>query len=418
MKLELKKGTETLSVEVNDENVRAVLKPSSLPEDTDEQTIVKEAVDHPVGTSLLKEMMKPGDTVAIITSDNTRPVPTARILPVVLNELYEAGIHREDITLYFARGSHREMSEEEQRAAAGMAYDEIRCVNSDWDHVTTVGTTRRGTRVDLDSRIVQVDHRILIGNVEYHYFAGFSGGAKAIFPGMSTPTSIAMNHRLMTSDDAHTAKLEGNPVREDIEEAASFVKTDFIINVVLNTKKQVIAAYAGDIREAHRKACAYYDHVYRSLIPEKADIVLVSQGGAPKDRNLYQTQKALDNAGHAVKDGGTIIVAGSCREGFGQKNFEEWMLKYQNPDEMLKALEEHFVLGGHKACAIASIRRKAEIWLVSDMDPQIVSKTFLKPYDSLEHAFADAMKKYGEKASVIAMPYGGSTLPVLDKGEI
>ena len=418
MKLELKKGTETLSVEVKDQNVIAILKTSSVPENTDETEIVSEAIHHPVGTPLLKEMLKPGDTVAIITSDNTRPVPTARILPVVLSELEEAGIRKEDITLYFARGSHRHMSEEEQRAVTGKAYDEIHCTDSDWDHVTTVGATKRGTRVDLDTRIVQADHRILIGNVEYHYFAGFSGGAKAIFPGMSTPASIAMNHRLMTSDDAHTAKLEGNPVREDIEEAASFVKTDFIINVVLNPKKQVIAAYAGDIREAHRKACTYYDHVYRSLIPAKADIVVVSQGGAPKDRNLYQTQKALDNAGHAVKDGGTIIVVGSCREGFGQKNFEEWMLKYQNPDEMLKALEEHFVLGGHKACAIASIRKKAEIDLVSDMDPQLVAKTFLKPYSSLETAFADAMKKYGEKASVIVMPYGGSTLPVLDKGEI
>lgn len=413
MKLELKKGTETLSVDVDDRNVLAVLKPSSLPEDTDENAIVTDALQHPYGTERLKEIIKPGESVAIITSDNTRPVPTARILPAVLKELQAAGVKKGDITLYFARGSHRNMSEEEQRALAGPAYDEIRCVDSDWDHVTTVGTTKRGTRVDLDSRIVQADHRILIGNVEYHYFAGFSGGAKAIFPGMSTPASIAMNHRLMTSDDSRTAKLEGNPVREDIEEAASFAPADFIINVVLNTKKQVIAAFAGDMKEAHRKACAYYDHVYRSLIPAKADIVLVSQGGAPKDRNLYQTQKALDNAGHAVKDGGTIIVVGSCKEGFGQKNFEEWMLKYTDPDEMLEALEEHFVLGGHKACAIASIRRKAEIWLVSDMDAEIVSQTFLKPYDSLSHAFADAMKKYGKNASVIAMPYGGSTLPVL-----
>lgn len=418
MKLNLKKGTETLSVEADERNVLAVLNPSALPEDTDEPAVIREALNHPVGTPLLKDIVKPGDTVAIITSDNTRPVPTARILPLILEELETAGVSCKDITLYFARGSHRNMSEAEQRALAGKAYDEIQCTDSDWNHVTTVGVTRRGTRVDLDSRIVQADHRILIGNVEYHYFAGFSGGAKAIFPGMSTPASIAMNHRLMTSDDAHTAKLDGNPVREDLEEAASFVGADFIINVVLNTRKQIIAAYAGDMKKAHREACEYYDHVYRSLIPDKADIVLVSQGGAPKDRNLYQTQKALDNAGHAVKDGGTIIVVGSCREGFGQKNFEEWMLKYKDPEAMLSALNDHFVLGGHKACAIASIRRKAQIWLVSDMDPEIVSRTFLRPYDSLEHAFADAIKKYGKDASVIAMPYGGSTLPVVGKEQL
>ena len=418
MKLELKKGTETLSVEAEDQNVLAILKPASLPEDTNENQIVTDALKHPYGTPLLKEIVNPGDTVAIITSDNTRPVPTARILPAVLKELREAGITKENITVYFARGSHRNMSEEEHHALMGDAYGEIRCADSDWNHVTTVGTTRRGTRVDLDSRIVEADHRILIGNVEYHYFAGFSGGAKAVFPGMSTPESIAMNHRLMTSDDAHTAKLEGNPVREDIEEAASFAKADFIINVVLNTKKQIIAAFAGDMKEAHRKACVYYDHVYRSVIPEKADIVLVSQGGVPKDRNLYQTQKALDNAGHAVKDGGTIIVVGSCKEGFGQNNFEEWMLKYNDPDEMLQALNRHFVLGGHKACAIASIRKKAQIWLVSDMDPQLVSKTFLKPYGSLDAAFSDALKQYGKNAKIISMPYGGSTLPVLNRKEL
>lgn len=414
MKIILKKGYETETAEINDRNITAVLQPSSLPEGMDQQAFVEDSLHHPIGTKQLQDIVKPGEKIAIITSDNTRPVPTWIILPCVLKELYKAGISKEDITLYFARGSHRNMSEAEHEQLSGEAYHEIACFDSDWTHTVHVGKTSRGTDVDIDERVVKADRRILIGNVEYHYFAGFSGGAKAIFPGMSVPNAIAENHKFMTSDDAHTAKLDGNPVREDIEEAANMVGADFIINVVLNPKKEIIASFAGDMKQAHRKACQYYDSIYRYVIPHKADIVLVSQGGAPKDRNLYQTQKALDNAGHAVKDGGTIIVVASCKEGFGQKNFEEWMLKYTDPDAMLQALHEHFVLGGHKACAIASIRKHAEIDLVNDMDPKIIGKTFLKPYDSLAEALASAMIKYGPEASVIVMPYGGSTLPIVE----
>jgi nickel-dependent lactate racemase len=165
------------------------------------------------------------------------------------------------------------------------------------------------------------------------------------------------------------------------------------------------------VTEAHRDACRYLDSVYRSPIPARADIVIVSQGGAPKDRNLYQTQKALDNAKHAVKDGGTIIVVGSCSEGFGQDKFAEWMLKYRNPDDMLQALHEHFVLGGHKAAAIGLVRKKAQLFLVSDMDPETVKKTFFIPFKTLQEAYNCAAEKYGKNASVIVMPYGGSTLP-------
>ena len=163
--------------------------------------------------------------------------------------------------------------------------------------------------------------------------------------------------------------------------------------------------------QAHRQACAFLDSHYGCQLDEKADIVLVSQGGAPKDLNLYQTQKALDNAGHAVKDGGTVIVVGSCREGFGNAVFEEWMLKYRDPQEMIDAIHAKFRLGGHKAAAIAMIRRKAEIMLVSDMDDAVVKNTILKPYRSLSEAYEDAQKKYGGEGSVIVMPYGGSTLP-------
>lgn len=411
MKLEFRKGTETLSLQVPDSQVTAVLSPQSLPVHPDQDRILKDAMEHPIGTPALKEIVHKGETIAIITSDNTRPVPTARILPFLLKDLDAAGIEKKDITLYFALGSHRHMSEEERNQLAGT--QDIACMDSDPEHVTYLGTTARGTPVEIDSRILKADRRICIGNVEYHYFAGYSGGAKAILPGMTSAKTIAANHSLMADPGACAGTLQNNPVREDLEEGCSMAGTDFILNVVLNPQKEIIHASAGDVTGAHRDACRYLDTAYRSPIPALADIVIVSQGGSPKDRNLYQTQKALDNAKYAVKDGGTIILVGSCREGFGQQTFEEWMLKYQNPSKMKQALQEHFVLGGHKACAIAKVREKADIFLVSDMKAEIIRKTFMTPFSSLEEAYQAAVQKQGENASVIAMPYGGSTLPVL-----
>ena len=269
-------------------------------------------------------------------------------------------------------------SEDEMRHLAGKWYDLIQCVDSDSENVIHLGTTSSGTPVDIDARVVQADRRICLGNVEFHYFAGYSGGAKAIMPGVSTTSAITMNHRMMVDPRACAGNLDDNPVRCDIEEAGKMTGIDFIVNVVLNTHKQIIYCASGDAVIAHREACTYLKGIYQSPIRQKADIVIVSQGGAPKDLNLYQTQKALDNAGHAVKDGGTVILVGSCKEGFGNSVFEEWMMKYRNPDEMIHALHDHFMLGAHKATAIAMLKKRADILFVSDMDSSIIQKTFLQ----------------------------------------
>lgn len=153
------------------------------------------------------------------------------------------------------------------------------------------------------------------------------------------------------------------------------------------------------------------DGMYQVEIPERADIVIVSQGGAPKDLNLYQTQKALDNAKHAVKKCGTIILVGSCREGLGEKTFEEWMIKAGQPQDLISEIKVNFKLGGHKAAAIAMVLENAAIKLVSEMEDEFVKSIFMEPYHSLEKAAADALQQYGKDATVIVMPYGGSTLP-------
>ncbi len=417
MKIEVGKGNTIESVDIDTEDILAVLEPEQLPEHTNEVQIIEEAMEHPIGTGRLKEIVHADETIAIITSDITRPVPSSRILPVVLEELQQAGVPDENICIYFALGSHRHHTEEEKKRLVGEEiYLRYQCSDSDPSHVTHVGTTKEGTPVDIDTRVVKADRRIAIGNVEFHYFAGFSGGAKAIMPGMSTPEAIRYNHRLMIDPRACAGNLDDNPVRKDLEEACAMVGMDFIVNVVLNTHKEVIYAACGDVTLAHRSACAYLAGIYRSPIPQKADVVIVSQGGAPKDLNLYQMQKALDNAKYAVKDGGTIIIVGSCQEGFGQQTFAEWMMKYHEPQQMIHQLHHSFVLGGHKAAAIALVRQKAKLLLVSDMDEDIIAKTFLTPCRSLSEAFAKVKEKYGAHPSVIVMPHGGSTLPVVEEG--
>ncbi len=414
MKLAFGIAKEIQEVEVRDDLVLDVLTASEFVSDKDERQLVEEALSAPVSSPALEEIVKPGQKIAIVSSDITRPMPTWKVMPALLDRLYAAGASPEDITLVLALGSHRPHTEEERRHLAGdRAFSEIRVIDSDPDDVVHLGTTKAGTPCDFDRTVASADVRIALGNVEYHYFAGYSGGAKAMMPGVSTRSAIQMNHRMMVRDEACAGRLEGNPIREDIEEAAAMLGVDFILNVVLDAHKNIIYAAAGDVTAAHRKACAFLDTIYRKPIKERADIVIVSQGGAPKDLNLYQTQKALDNAKHAVKDGGVVILVGACQEGLGEKTFEQWMLEAKEPHDLIDRVRENFKLGGHKAAAIAMVLEKADIYLVSKLDDELVRSIFMKPFHTVSEAYAEAVRTLGEDATVIAMPYGGSTLPIV-----
>ena len=412
MKLEFGFGAGVQCVEVPEKNLTGILMANQLQHERMNEDEVAYALEHPIGAPRLEEIAKPGEKIAIVTSDITRPVPTWRIMPTLLDKLYAAGCRPEDITLVFALGSHRGHTEEEKQHLAGeRAYREIRCVDSDRSDCVHFGTTDRGTPVDITRAVAEADRRICLGNIEYHYFAGYSGGAKAIMPGVSTREAIQANHRMMVLNECCAGNLEGNPLRMDLEQAAAMVGVDFIVNVVLDEHKQIVKAVAGNLVAAHREGCKFLDRMYLKEIDQRADIVLVSQGGAPKDLNLYQTQKALDNAKHAVKPGGTIILIGSCKEGLGEKVFEEWLLSAPTPESMIDRIHREFQLGGHKAAAIAMVLKDAEIYLVSDLDPEFVRKIFLKPAANAQAALDQAFERLGPDATVLAMPYGGSTLP-------
>lgn len=415
MKVEFGYGKGIQTVDVPDRNLIAVLKANEIAHERRGADAVEYALRNPIGSPKLSEMVKPGQKVVIITSDVSRPLPSYDVLPGVLKELERAGIPYEDIKVIFALGSHRKQTDEERRRLAGdYAYERVSLVDSDPDNCVLTGTSSNGTPFAFDKTVVDADFRIALGNIEFHYFAGYSGGVKALMPGVSTPEAIQANHSLMVSPDACAGKLEGNPVREDLEQALQFCPVHFIVNAVLDEHKHIVYAAAGDVIKAHRVGCAYLDNMYRKPIPERADIVLVSQGGAPKDANLYQTQKALDNSKHAVRDGGTIIVIGACNEGLGSAKFEEWLVNAPTAHSMVERIAVDFQLGGHKAAAIGMILDRAKIDLVSEMDDDFVRSIFLNPQPSAQEAFDEAMAEYGPDAKVIAMPFGGATLPIAE----
>ncbi len=413
MKMQLKYGKGKLYFEIDAKNYMGTLLPNEKEHGLTGKDEVIRALENPIGTKRLSQIVSKGETVAIVTSDITRPMPSKTVLPLVIGELKSAGIEEEDISVVFALGSHRRHSEEEKRMLAGDEIFEsrINLLDSDPSDCVKLGVCRNGTPVDIFRPVAEADRVVCLGNIEYHYFAGYSGGAKALMPGVSSRRAIQINHSNMVKEEARAGNMDTNPVRQDIDETGSHIKIDFIVNVVLNSKKEIASAVAGDYLKAHRKGCSLLDAMYGVRIEEKADIVVVSPGGYPKDINLYQSQKGLDNAKHAARDGGIVILAASSKEGFGEKTFEQWM-KNMTPDQMIRETRENFKLGGHKAAAIAMILKKASIFMVSDLDKDTVNKIGFRPFDTVQEALDAAIDELGEDSKVLLLPLAGSTLPI------
>lgn len=400
--------------DIDDNNVMAELKQNSVDTQLTGHEEVRRSLENPIGTGRLSTIVKPSESIVIITSDITRPMPSKIVLPPLLDELSEAGVSFEDITIVFALGSHRKHTEDEKKYLVGEeVYNKVKCIDSDPDHCKMLGTTSRGTPVEIFDKVADADRIICLGNIEYHYFAGYSGGVKAIMPGVSTRAAIQANHSAMVKDAARAGAIEDNPVRQDIEEVVNFLPVDFILNVVLDENKTIIKAVAGHHVLAHREGCSFLDSLYKIKIPERADIVITTPGGFPKDINLYQAQKALDNAKHAVREGGIIILLASCTEGYGETVFERWINNSTSPDDLVMKIRDNFELGGHKAAAIALVEKKARVFIVSDMPHEMSKKLYMESFNSMEEALTTAFSQLGQDARVLLMPHGGSTLPVV-----
>ena len=365
---------------------------------------IKKALNQPIGSTRLKDQVRKGDKISVIVSDITRPVPTAQILPALIEELHTYGILAQDICIVFALGIHRGMTEEEKNMVLGSdIYTSYK--NVEPQQFIYLGDTSRGTPIEVCKEVTESDLIILTGNIEFHYFAGYSGGYKALMPGVSTKAAIQNNHKMMLHPEAKIGIADGNPVREDLEEFGQKFSRTFLVNVILNSRKEITKVVAGDPIKAHREGCKAYDEYYKVYVDDPADMVIVSAGGYPKDINLYQAQKALDNAAKVVKKEGKLILVADMQEYFGEETFERWLLDSETIGSILSRIKQNFVLGGHKAAAIANLLKDMDISVLSSMDEDIVRRSFFTPLRDL----ADLEKE--EVETVYIIPYGSQTLP-------
>ncbi|AKB54047.1 MULTISPECIES: nickel-dependent lactate racemase family protein [Methanosarcina] len=403
-------GSTALELDIPERNVSSIILPSEPEKKEDPTYLIKKALENPIKSKRISEIVNPDSKVAIIVSDVTRPTPTAKLLPSLLEELYLGGIKDENITIVFALGLHRNQTEEESRKLVGEeVYKKIRCIQHDTGRCRRIGITSRGTPIEVFEDIMDADVVIGTGSIEFHYYAGYSGGAKSILPGVSSKETVITNHKMMIDEKAVSGRVDG-PVRQDMEEAAKIFGLDFILNVVLDSKKKIVAAVAGDFIEAHRKGVEVVDSMYKVSV-EPADAVIVSCGGFPKDINLFQANKALDNATQAVKAGGSIILVAECAEGIGNQVYECWNRECRSPDDAIERFKKCFEFGGHKTAIIAKTSKRFKLYLVSKLSDEQTRNAFFTPMVSVEEALSAVLSENPD-AKIHLMPHGGQTLPV------
>jgi len=403
-------------------NFLGTIQPKEKPAAPDPHAEIEKALNNPIGTQTLDQIAQPNNTVAVVVDDITRATPTNLMLPPLLNQLNKAGVKDENITIIFACGSHRPVTPEEMKSLIGEEIlNRIKAVNHDYkakDLVFLDKTGTFGTRVYVNRMFADADVRILTGDIGLHYYAGYGGGRKSVLPGVSGAETIQHNHANLLHPKARTGVLEENPVHQDMVEAAKLAKVDFILNVVTNSKQEIVQAFAGDMEQAFNEGVKTVDEMYKVPIEQRADVVVVSSGGHPLDINLYQAYKGIDNALNAVKRNGVIILVAECPEGHGNEVFYDWTVKFKTLKDMEKEIKKHFVLGGHKSYYLLKALQRVKIILVSVMPDYLAVNVFnLKTAPAVNDALRDAFDLTDKNAKVWAMPYGNLTLPVMKTAE-
>ena len=412
----LKYGEGNVTLEVPQKNLLGTILPNTCPvirgKEAEEAEVLR-SLHEPIGTPALDKLLKPGQTVAIMVSDITRPAPSKLLLPPILKELRGIGIRNEDIGIFFGLGLHRRQTEQEQRYLVGdEIYENYNCLDvGNGDPVRSYGVTSYGTPIEIYKAVADKDFIIGTGNLDLHYAAGYAGGAKAVMPGAASARTIETHHRHMLHDMSESGVLEDNPFRMDMEEVADIVKLGFIVAAVMTEEKEIVRVVSGDFRKAHRAGCQEIDKMYKIPIEHTADIVVACASGFPKDINIYQSQKTIQNARNAVKKGGIIIMLAECREGPGDPVYLEWMRQASSLDDILERISKGFKMGGHKAAMIAKIMKHAPVWAVTSMTDEALSELMFIPKPSIQQALDEALAEKGKDATVWVMPYGALTLP-------
>ena len=417
MQLYLPYGKEQLSFKLDSNRISAVLTsqlerfyPGKTPE-----ALVADALAHPIGTLPLREMSKGKQRITIIASDHTRPVPSKLLMPALLQEIRAGNPHAE-ITILIATGCHRDTTYEELIAKFGeeiVAQETIVVHNcDDEDNMVLLGTLPSGGSCRINRLAVEADLLVAEGFIEPHFFAGFSGGRKSVLPGVAARQTVLANHcaEFIDHPAARAGSLDGNPIHEDMMWAAEKAGLAFILNVVLNGKKEVIHAVAGDIHNAHRAGCDFLkDLCGVTAVP--ADIVITTNGGYPLDQNIYQAIKGMTAAEGCVKDGGVIIMAAKSSDGHGGEAFCKEMQAGNDMSALmagiLKRQRNETLPDQWQAQIFIRIMQKAHVIYISDAPDDLVESLHMTPAHSLTEALALAEQHLGKhNPSITVIPDG------------
>jgi nickel-dependent lactate racemase len=409
-------GKTDVCVRVPARNLLGSIDPAQKPGVPDPKVEIERAINEPIGTKRLSEIAKPESKVAIVVDDATRKNPNEIMILPILAELNVAGVKDENVTVIFGCGTHRAVKPEEFTMLLGEeVLKRVKAVNHDAKapDLVYIGTTKsHGNKVSLNRVFAEADVKILLGDVNLHYYAGYGGGRKSVLPGVSGVETIQHNHAMMLNSNAKTGVLEGNPVHEDMTEAARMAKVDFIVNIVENSKGEMVKAFAGDLEAAFLEAALLVDEMYKVKVDRRADIVVASAGGHPADVNLYQAYKAIDNALDVIKRGGVIVLVAECPEGHGNQVFYDWMTRLADLKSTEKEIKRNFAMGGHKAYYLLKVLQNHPVILVSSLPDYYASNVFkLKTARAVYYALTDAFKLSGSASRVWTIPLGSYTLP-------
>ncbi|MEK6779534.1 MAG: nickel-dependent lactate racemase [Candidatus Deferrimicrobiota bacterium] len=384
-----------------------------------EEKLIGQRISRPIGSLPLRQILSAGDSVAVAISDVTRYSATEKFLTPLLGETDAAGIPRNRVTLFVARGTHRALSAEELGPVVGPEISSgVRVEQSDPDgDAVRVGTTSRGTPVTICRSLMEHDRIVLTGTISFHYFAGFGGGRKALVPGCAgRKTAEATHFRIFRIDGpgkhplARPGVLSGNPVHEDIIEAVSMAPPCFLVNTLLTPEKKLFEVVSGHWQKAHEEGCARYARVYRVRIRQRYPLVIASAGGFPKDINFIQSHKAMEHAFAAIEPGGVMILMAECPDGFGSPQFFPWF-RFGDPAEMEAELRANYQIYGQTAHAAFVKAKACRVILVSSLRPEDVERMGMAPAASLEDALEKARRYLGDLPPPLVIPDAGYVLP-------
>ncbi len=421
MHIELPYGKDSIIAEIPEERLNAVLtsKLHDCRPDIDQAELVRQAIENPVATPRLRDLVKNKNRIVIITSDHTRPVPSRITMPLLLSEI-RMGSGSADVTILIATGCHRETTKEEleEKFGSEIANNEKIIVHDcdDESMLVNIGTLPSGGKLVLNKLAIEADLLISEGFIEPHFFAGFSGGRKSVLPGIAGRATVLYNHnsKFISDHRSRAGSLDGNPIHEDMLYAAKKAGLAFILNVVLNHDKEIVFAAAGDPDIAHMKGCDFLNSSCRvDSVP--SDIVISTNGGYPLDQNIYQAVKGLSAAEATVNTGGVIIMIAKSDDGHGGEHFyktfkdEKDMNKLM--DSFLATPSDETAVDQWQSQILARILNKAAVIYISDAPDEMVSNFSMIPAHSVEEAIVKADSILGKKgAKITVIPDGVSVI--------